>query len=131
MQDNKRKALAPEVNRILFVRNLPFKITPDEMYDIFGKYGPIRQIRLGDGTENRGKAFVIYEDIYDAKTAVDHLNGFNVLGRYLIVLYYQHAKTVKSIDNAAKKKELDELKARFSMGSSSSAASSSKEKLDG
>ena len=28
----------------------------------------------------------MYEDIYDAKTAVDHLSGFNVANRYLIVL---------------------------------------------
>ena len=36
----KRNArLPPEVNRILFVKNLPFKITAEEMYDIFGKYG--------------------------------------------------------------------------------------------
>ena len=38
--------LPPEVNRVLFVRNLPFKITAEEMYDIFGKYGAIRQIRM-------------------------------------------------------------------------------------
>jgi pre-mRNA branch site protein p14 len=38
--------LPPEVNRILFVRNLPFKISAEEMYDIFGKYGAIRQIRM-------------------------------------------------------------------------------------
>jgi pre-mRNA branch site protein p14 len=31
----------------------------------------------------------VYEDIFDAKNAVDHLSGFNVAGRYLIVLYYQ------------------------------------------
>ena len=34
--------LPPEVNRIIYVRNLPYKITPDELYDIFGKYGTIR-----------------------------------------------------------------------------------------
>lgn len=38
--------LPPEVNRILYVRNLPYKITGEEMYDIFGKYGAIRQIRV-------------------------------------------------------------------------------------
>ena len=45
------------------------------MYDIFGKFGAIRQIRLGNAQDTRGTAFVVYEDIYDAKTAVDHLSG--------------------------------------------------------
>mmetsp|Transcript_30038 Transcript_30038/g.41250 ORF Transcript_30038/g.41250 Transcript_30038/m.41250 type:complete len:121 (+) Transcript_30038:14-376(+) len=105
--------LPPEVNRILYVRNLPFKITAEEMYDIFGKYGAIRQIRLGDKQETRGTAFVVYEDIYDAKNAVDHLSGFNVCGRYLIVLYYQQARMQKVVDNASKRKEIDEMKAKF------------------
>lgn len=55
--------LPPEVNRILYVRNLPYKITSDEMYDIFGKYGAIRQIRVGNTPETKGTAFVVYEDI--------------------------------------------------------------------
>lgn len=38
--------LPPEVNRILYVRNLPFNITPEEMYKIFGDYGAVRQIRV-------------------------------------------------------------------------------------
>ena len=38
--------LPPEVNRILYIKNLPYKITAEEMYDIFGKYGAIRQIRV-------------------------------------------------------------------------------------
>ncbi|CAM9813389.1 unnamed protein product [Ascophyllum nodosum] len=105
--------LPPEVNRAVYVRNLPFKISADEMYDIFGKYGAIRQIRLGDRQDTRGTAFVVYEDIYDAKAAVDHLSGFNVCGRYLIVLYYQPAKMQKRMDQQAKKQELEELRAKL------------------
>lgn len=105
--------LPPEVNRAVYVRNLPFKISADEMYDIFGKYGAIRQIRLGDRQDTRGTAFVVYDDIYDAKAAVDHLSGFNVCGRYLIVLYYQPAKMQKRMDQQAKKKELEDLRTKL------------------
>jgi RNA recognition motif-containing protein len=38
--------LAPDVNKIIFVKNLPFKISSEELYDIFGKFGAIRQIRM-------------------------------------------------------------------------------------
>uniref|UniRef100_A0AAX7TMR9 Splicing factor 3B subunit 6 n=1 Tax=Astatotilapia calliptera TaxID=8154 RepID=A0AAX7TMR9_ASTCA len=89
--------LPPEVNRILYVRNLPYKITAEEMYDIFGKYGPIRQIRTGNTPETRGTAYVVYEDIFDAKNACDHLSGFNVCNRYLVVLYYNANRVRMSI----------------------------------
>ncbi|KAF1332811.1 Pre-mrna branch site p14-like protein, partial [Globisporangium splendens] len=107
--------LPPEVNRILYVRNLPFKISSEEMYDIFGKYGAIRQIRLGVNNDTRGTAFVVYEDIYDAKNAVDHLSGFNVCGRYLIVLYYQanRMQTKKGQDVEKQKQELQDLKQKY------------------
>jgi pre-mRNA branch site protein p14 len=105
--------LPPEVNRILYVRNLPFTITAEELYAIFGKYGAIFQIRLGDKEKDtKGTAFVVYEDIYDAKSAVDHLSGFNVGGRYLIVLYYQPAKFQKRAQLEEKQKEVDELRKR-------------------
>ena len=105
--------LPPEVNRILYVRNLPFKITAEELYTIFGKYGAVYQIRLGNrNRDTKGTAFVIYEDIYDAKAAVDHLSGFNVGGRYLVVLYYQPAKFQKRAEAEEKQKELDELRRR-------------------
>ena len=76
-KSNQNVRLPPEVNRIIFVRNLPHKISPDELYDIFGKYGAIRQIRKGVNGRNKGTAyrshllksmaFVIYEDIFEAK----------------------------------------------------------------
>ncbi|KAG5376965.1 hypothetical protein IGI04_041561, partial [Brassica rapa subsp. trilocularis] len=105
--------LPPEVNRVLYVRNLPFNITSEEMYDIFGKYGAIRQIRIGCNKDTKGTAFVVYEDIYDAKQAVDHLSGFNVANRYLIVLYYQHAKMSKKFDQKKNEEEVAKLQEKY------------------
>ncbi|KAK4764741.1 hypothetical protein SAY86_025831 [Trapa natans] len=105
--------LPPEVNRALYVRNLPFNITSEEMYDIFGKYGAIRQIRIGTNKDTRGTAFVVYEDIYDAKTAVDHLSGFNVANRYLIVLYYQPTKMNKKFDQKKKEDEIAKMQEKY------------------
>ena len=109
--------LPPEVNRILYVRNLPYKteeaLSTEEIYDIFGKYGAIRQISIGNRPDTRGTAFVVYEDIYDAKNAVDHLSGFNVCGRYLIVLYFQAARMAKRTESLeAKRAELEALRKR-------------------
>jgi pre-mRNA branch site protein p14 len=110
---NKQSRLPPEVNRILYVRNLPYTITGEELYAIFGRYGAIYQIRLGDPKKDtRGTAFVVYEDIYDAKAALDHLSGFNVGGRYLIVLYYQPGKFEKRAELEERQGELQELRRR-------------------
>lgn len=70
-------AIYPPLHAMMIVR------LPNAMLHMLPK------IRLGDRQDTRGTAFVVYEDIYDAKAAVDHLSGFNVCGRYLIVLYYQ------------------------------------------
>lgn len=105
--------LPPEINRILYIRNLPYKISAEEMYDIFGKYGAIRQIRIGNTPETRGTAFVVYEDIFDAKNACDQLSGFNVCNRYLVVLYYQASKAFKTADIERKQEEIDKMKSKY------------------
>lgn len=105
--------LPPEVNRILYVRNLPTKITPEQLYEIFGKYGPIKQIRRGIAPDTKGTAFVAYEDIYDAKNAVDHLNGFNIGGKFLIAVYFQKEKMMKRIETRRARQELENLKKKI------------------
>lgn len=139
MQKRNNVRLPPEVNRVLYIRNLPYKITSDEMYDIFGKYGAIRQIRVwvfswanpsgnptkpisnssfacrGNTPETRGTAFVVFEDIFDAKNACDHLSGFNVCNRYLVVLYYQSTKAFKRVDVDKKQEELDKMKSKYNI----------------
>ncbi|EEH60748.1 uncharacterized protein MICPUCDRAFT_30813 [Micromonas pusilla CCMP1545] len=113
---NRRNArLPPEVNRAVYVRNLPFNISSEEMFDIFGKYGALRQVRIGNTKETRGTAYVVYEDIYDAKNAVDHLSGFNVANRYLICLYYNPQRMNKRQQNdlAKKQQEIKDLQERY------------------
>ncbi|CAD7004842.1 unnamed protein product [Ceratitis capitata] len=99
---NKRNniRLPPEVNRLLYVRNLPYKITSDE---------------IGNTPETRGTAFVVYEDIFDAKNACDHLSGFNVCNRYLVVLYYQSNKAFKRLDVDKKQEELNNIKSKYNL----------------
>lgn len=92
-------------------------ITPNdyvELLNINDSYHDFYVCR-GDKQDTKGTAFVVYEDIFDAKNAVDHLNGFNVCGRYLIVLYFQHSRLVKQQENKNKQKEMEELKAKFNV----------------
>jgi len=110
----KSARLPPEVNRIVYVKNLPFKINTQELYDLFGRYGAIRQIRLGNKAETKGRAFVVYEDIHEAKQAVEHLSGFNVKERYITVTYHRHEKLAPTkADTQKKKEQIEQLKARY------------------
>lgn len=135
MQKRANLRLPPEINRVLYIRNLPYKITAEEMYDIFGKYGAIRQIRVGNTPDTRGRywylsnehcsapvdcfvlgtAFVIYEDIFDAKNACDHLSGFNVCNRYLVVLYYQASKAFDKMNLDKEKEKLAKTQAKYGL----------------
>lgn len=45
--------------------------------------------RRGNAPDTRGTAFVVYDDIYDAKNALDNLSGFNVAGRYVFPSLYK------------------------------------------
>jgi pre-mRNA branch site protein p14 len=114
--------LPPGANRILFVKNLNYQITGDDLYDLFGRYGSIRQVRIGNEAKTKGTAFVVFDDVMDvrvlcspslhhpslltsllqAKNALEHLNGFHLQERYIVVLYHMPAKQ----DAAAAKAEL-------------------------
>ena len=74
------------------MKNLSYNIDSPALFDLFSKFGPIRQIRAGNSTTTKGTAFVVYDDVQDAKQACDKLNGFNFMNRYLVVLYHQPEK---------------------------------------
>ena len=102
--------LPPEVHRILVIRNLPYKISGDDLYEIFGQYGAIRQIRRGNAPTTKGTAYVVYNDVYDAKEAFDRLKGFNIGGRYLAISYFKadRAEKLKAVKKS--KQDLQNLR---------------------
>ena len=74
-----------QVNRILYVRNLPYKISADELYDIFGKYGSLRQIR-------RGTRLVGVSDTHSPATLLSGAqSSFSVEARHRAMTHPPHA----------------------------------------
>ena len=82
-------SLSHNANRILYVRNLPYMMDGQDLYDLFGAYGPIRQIRIGNIPKTVTTAYVVFEDVLDAQAAKDALNGYTMGSRYLIVQYHR------------------------------------------
>jgi pre-mRNA branch site protein p14 len=88
------------------------------------------QIRQGIANTTKGTAFVVYEDVMDAKSACDKLNGFNFQNRYLVgkrgsfpvhmhqqltcasVLYHQPEKMIKPANDIAERQEALEMRKR-------------------
>lgn len=104
---------ANESNSILFVKNLPFRVTGAELYQLFGQYGPIRQVRLGVKKQTRGTAFVVFENRNDAQMALESMRGFKVGDRYIAVLYFsprmQEGDGVNSTDNRLSTAQIPEM----------------------
>ncbi|KAL5101523.1 hypothetical protein RYX36_005850 [Vicia faba] len=71
------------------------------------------KIGIETNKDIRDTAFVVNEDIYDAKTTVDHLSGFKVTNRYLIVLYYQQEKMSKKFDQKKKEDEIARMQEKY------------------
>ncbi|CAO1629935.1 unnamed protein product [Sympodiomycopsis kandeliae] len=104
-------------SRLLYIKNLNYNTSGTDLYNLFGKYGPIRQIRLGDSTQlkTKGTAFVVYEEMNDAKQALDHLNGYHLNDRYIVVLYHMPSRQASKTDLARREQELKEIKERHNI----------------
>lgn len=72
----------------VFVGNLDFKTTKDEVQALFTQVGAVRDVFLPNDRETgrpRGFAFVEYENDEDAAKAIEKFNGYQLSGRALRV----------------------------------------------
>jgi RNA recognition motif-containing protein len=75
-------------NKKLYVGNLPYSVTNDELSQLFEKYGNIESSTvITDRFTGRSKGFgfVEFENAEDAKKAIDDMNGQEIQGRTLVV----------------------------------------------
>ncbi|KAL0205010.1 hypothetical protein P9112_000317 [Eukaryota sp. TZLM1-RC] len=100
-------------NRILFVRNLPHSASHEELFELFGTYGPIRQLRLGTVSKTRGTCYVVYEELDDAKAAAGELSGFLFKSFYLKVGYFNPQRVLRELRDEQKALHRDELTQRI------------------
>ncbi|KAH8551360.1 hypothetical protein BGW37DRAFT_513218 [Umbelopsis sp. PMI_123] len=71
----------------LYVGSIHFKLTEDELRQIFEPFGPIDSINLhtDETGRSRGFAFIQFRNGADAKQALDKMNGYELAGRNLRV----------------------------------------------
>lgn len=101
---------------IVLVKNLPYTVSTEALYELFGNFGNIHQIRIPDNEQNKGTCFVIYNNLANANTASKSLNGINFQGRYLVSLLYSVDKSKLSKEDIIYRKEqLENLKIKYSI----------------
>ncbi|MFN7939643.1 MAG: RNA-binding protein [Bryobacteraceae bacterium] len=72
----------------IFVGNLSFKTTQDELHTAFAQYGAVERVNIvtdRDSGQPRGFAFVEMSDRSAAETAISRLNGADLNGRAMNV----------------------------------------------
>ena len=77
-----------KVSKKLYVGNLSYKVTEDDLKDLFGEFGTIIEVSVITDRETgrpRGFAFVEMDSDDDATKAVNSLNGKTVQDREIVV----------------------------------------------
>lgn len=72
----------------IYVANIPYKASEDELRELFEQHGDVSSVKiLTDRETNRSRGFGFIEmtDSDSATQAIEELNGYNFLGKDLIV----------------------------------------------
>ncbi|PKI85276.1 hypothetical protein MVES1_001384 [Malassezia vespertilionis] len=100
-------------SRILYVKNMNYNTQGADLYELFGRYGAIRQIRIGTTQATRGSAYIVYEEMGDAKNALSNLNGFHLQERYIVVLYHVPSRLSGKGTISQREEELMRVKSQY------------------
>jgi RNA recognition motif-containing protein len=82
-------------NKKLYVGNLPYKVTSDELKTLFSEFGEIVDavvITERDSGRSKGFGFVEFNTLEEAKKASEAMNQKEMDGRKLVVNYARPAR---------------------------------------
>jgi RNA recognition motif-containing protein len=72
----------------IFVGSIPFKLKENELRELFEKYGEVTTVNIIKNKmtgQNKGFAFVDMPDGEAVRKAIFELNGYEIMGRNLVV----------------------------------------------
>ena len=76
------------MNSKLYVGNMSFKTTEDDLRNAFGQFGSVTDVYIANDRETgrpRGFAFVTFATAEESKVAIEKMNGVDLDGRQLTV----------------------------------------------
>ncbi|RCK57832.1 Multiple RNA-binding domain-containing protein 1 [Candida viswanathii] len=73
----------------IIIKNLPFEATRKDLLELFGAFGQLKSVRVPKKFDQsaRGFAFVEFNLMKEAETAMNQLEGVHLLGRRLVMQY--------------------------------------------
>lgn len=72
----------------IYVANIPFKASEDELRELFEQHGEVSSVKIildKETNRSRGFGFVEMSDSTSAQDAINELNGHSFLGKDLVV----------------------------------------------
>ena len=91
----------------LFVGNLSFTATEEQLRDLFSRHGRVSSVRIKTDRSTgrpRGFAFVTMSSDEDSEEAIARLSGLNFLGRPLVVNEADSGPGTSGANEAARKR---------------------------
>jgi multiple RNA-binding domain-containing protein 1 len=84
----------------LIMKNVPFKATKKELYEIVNVYARVKAIRMpkkADGSGHRGFAFLDFHTKQEALAAMENLGDVHLYDRHLVVQPTEKGRNVESV----------------------------------
>lgn len=84
----------------LIVKNVPFKATKKEIYDLVNAYAKVKAVRMpkkSDGSGHKGFVFLDFNTRQEATSAMDNLGNIHLYDRHLVVQPAEVGRNADSI----------------------------------